>query len=408
MRFGRTNPAVRAVIAIALLAIGFAVHRLLLEVAGGAGILIAGAQWLYVSRRSPGGGGRGAGGDQPDHSDGPATGPPRSRENDRHPRERHGLDVIDVRHLTKRFGGFIAVDDISFRVPAGQVTALLGPNGAGKTTTIEIMEGFLAPTAGQIRVLGADPRQGGRAGRAWRARIGLVLQSTSLDMQLTVAEAVRLYAGLFARPLPAGEVLDLIDLAQDAGTKIGALSGGQRRRVDLGLAVVGRPEVLFLDEPTAGLDPEARRSLWAVIQSLAVAGTTVLLTTHYLDEAQRLADRVIVLDEGRVIADATPDQIRARGGTPVIRFPLPPGAPADRLPPGLAEHVDPGRRELSVPSADLTADLAALAAWASGNSVDLTGLEVGPPSLEDAYLVLTGRSADTGDGHAQTEVLLHD
>jgi ABC-2 type transport system ATP-binding protein len=300
------------------------------------------------------------------------------------------------------------VDDISFRVPAGQVTALLGPNGAGKTTTIEIMEGFLAPTAGQIRVLGADPRHGGRAGRAWRARIGLVLQSTSLDMQLTVAEAVRLYAGLFARPLPAGEVLDLIDLAQDAGTKIGALSGGQRRRVDLGLAVVGRPEVLFLDEPTAGLDPEARRSLWAVIQSLAAAGTTVLLTTHYLDEAQRLADRVIVLDEGRVIADATPDQIRARGGIPVIRFPLPPGAPADRLPPGLAEHVDPGRRELSVPSADLTADLAALAAWASGNSVDLTGLEVGPPSLEDAYLALTGRSADTGDGHVQTEVLLHD
>jgi ABC-2 type transport system ATP-binding protein len=435
MRFGRTNPAVRAAIAIALLAIGLALHRLLLEVAGGAGILIAGAQWLYVSRR----GARGADGGGPGDGGvpGPDPGPSSTQAGGRDPRGRRGPDgeprgavttsrpgaietraepgqagtppdAIEVRHLTKRFGGFTAVDDVSFRVPAGQVTAVLGPNGAGKTTTIEIMEGFLAPSAGQVRVLGAGPRQGGRAGRAWRARIGLVLQSTSLDMQLTVTEAVRLYAGLFTRPLPPGEVLGLIDLAGDAGTKIGALSGGQRRRVDLGLAVVGRPEVLFLDEPTAGLDPEARRSLWAVIQSLAAAGTTVLLATHYLDEAQRLADRVIVLDEGRVIADAPPDQIRARGGAPVIRFPLPPGAPAGRLPPGLAEHVDPARGELSVPSPDLTADLAALVAWARSNSVDLTGLEVGPPSLEDAYLALTGRSPAPADDHVSPEVLLHD
>ena len=272
MRFGRTNPALRAVIAIALLVIGIVAHRLLLAAAAGVALLVSAGQWLYVTRRGARGAGPGDGGV-------PGPGPTPTQAAGRGPRGRRGPDgqahgagppgrratatgartgirtagtppdVIEVRHLTKRFGGFTAVDDVSFRVPAGQVTAVLGPNGAGKTTTIEIMEGFLAPSGGQVRVLGAGPRQGGRAGRAWRARIGLVLQSTSLDMQLTVAEALRLYAGLFSRPLPPGEVLGLIDLADDAGTKIGALSGGQRRRVDLGLAVIGRPEVLFLDEP---------------------------------------------------------------------------------------------------------------------------------------------------------------
>jgi len=181
----------------------------------------------------------------------------------------------------------------------------------------------------------------------------------------------------------------MIDLGSDAGTRIGALSGGQRRRVDLGLGIIGRPEVLFLDEPTTGLDPEARRELWAVIQSLVAAGTTVLLTTHYIEEAQRLADRVIVLAEGRVVADATPDQLRARGGTPVIRYRLPPGTQARDLPPALSRYVDPGRGELSLPSADLTADLDALVGWARRNRADLTGLEVTPPSLEDAYIALT-------------------
>jgi ABC-2 type transport system ATP-binding protein len=285
------------------------------------------------------------------------------------------------------------VHDLSFAVPAGQVTAVLGPNGAGKTTLIEMLEGFQAPTAGQVRVLNCDPRAGGRAGQRWRARIGLVLQATSLDSQLTVLEALRLWAGLFDRPIPVAEVLDLIDLAGDAGTRIGALSGGQRRRVDLGLGVIGRPELLFLDEPTAGLDPEARRGLWAVIQQLAAGGTTVLLATHYLDEAQRLADRIIVLDDGQIVADASPDQLRARGGVPVIRLRLPRGTALDGLPASLAGHVDPARGELSLPSADLTADLATLVAWARAGDVDLTGLEVGAPSLEDAYLALTGRTS---------------
>jgi ABC-2 type transport system ATP-binding protein len=307
------------------------------------------------------------------------------------------VNAIEVEHLTKRFGGVTAVRDVSFGIPAGQVVAVLGPNGVGKTTLIEILEGFQSPTSGRVRVLGTDPRAGGRTGQAWRARVGLVLQSTSLDHQLTVGEALRLYASLFGRPLPAAEVLTLIGLTGEAGTRIGALSGGQQRRVDLGLAVIGRPEVLFLDEPTAGLDPQARRGLWTVIGDLAATGTTVLLTTHYLDEAQRLASRVIVLGHGQLVTDATPDQLRARAGTPVIRLPLPPGTGLGDLPAGLAQHVDPERGELSLPSADLTADLAELVDWARSSAVDLTGLEVGSPSLEDAYLALTGSaSALTG------------
>jgi ABC-2 type transport system ATP-binding protein len=292
------------------------------------------------------------------------------------------VSAIVVENLVKRFGGFTAVHGISFEVGAGQVTALLGPNGAGKTTTIEILEGFQAPSAGTVRVLGADPRTGSRA---WKARIGVVLQSTSLENQLTVAEALTLYRGLYARPLAVDEVLDAIDLTAEAGTRIGALSGGQKRRVDLGIAIIGRPELLFLDEPTTALDPEARHRLWSAIVQLVADGSTVLLTTHYLDEAEHLADRVIVVAEGRVIADTTPGELRTMGGAPVIRFRLPAGAPP--LPPVLAAHLDGG--VLSLPSEDVTADLALLVGWARQNRVNLTGLEVGPPSLEDAYLTLT-------------------
>jgi ABC-2 type transport system ATP-binding protein len=292
------------------------------------------------------------------------------------------MSAIIVKDLVKRYGRFTAVQDVSFEVASGQVTALLGPNGAGKTTTIEILEGFLAPTAGSVQVLGANPRTGGRA---WRAKIGLVLQTTSLDAQLTVTEALTMFRTLYPNPLRVGEVLNLIDLASDARTKIGALSGGQRRRVDLGLAIIGQPEMLFLDEPTTGLDPEARRRLWSVIENLAAGGSTVLLTTHYMDEAQHLASRIVVLADGRVVADAAPDELRATGGVPVIQFRLPSGSPA--LPPALAQHVGGG--VLTMPSADVTADLAMLVGWARENYVDLTGLEVGPPSLEDAYLALT-------------------
>jgi ABC-2 type transport system ATP-binding protein len=309
------------------------------------------------------------------------------------------MSAIVVEDLVKRYDGFTAVEDISFTAAAGEVTALLGPNGAGKTTMIEILEGFQAPTAGAVRVLGTDPRAGGRAGQSWRARIGLVLQSTSLDAQLTVTEALTLFGGLYPSRRRAGEVLDVIDMAADARTRIGALSGGQRRRVDLGIAIIGQPEMLFLDEPTTGLDPEARRRLWSVIENLTASGTGVLLTTHYLDEAQRLASRVVVLADGRVVADASPDKLRAMGGAPVIRYRLPappPGCTAPDLPAGLAGHVAGG--ELTLPSADVTADLALLTGWARDNHVDLTGLEVGSPSLEDAYLALTSEEGAENRG----------
>jgi ABC-2 type transport system ATP-binding protein len=309
------------------------------------------------------------------------------------------MSAIVVEDLVKRYDGFTAVEDVSFTAAAGEVTALLGPNGAGKTTTIEILEGFQAPTAGTVRVLGTNPRAGGRAGQSWRARIGLVLQSTSLDAQLTVTEALTLFGGLYSGRRRADEVLDVIDMTTDARTRIGALSGGQRRRVDLGIAIIGQPEMLFLDEPTTGLDPEARRRLWSVIENLTASGTGVLLTTHYLDEAQRLASRVVVLADGRVVADASPDKLRAMGGVPVIRYRLPvprPGCTAPDLPAGLADHVADG--ELTLPSADVTADLALLTGWARDNHVDLTGLEVGSPSLEDAYLALTSEEGAENHG----------
>jgi ABC-2 type transport system ATP-binding protein len=304
------------------------------------------------------------------------------------------VNAIEVENLVKCYDRFTAVDDISFSAAAGQVTALLGPNGAGKTTTIEILEGFAVPTAGTVRVLGTDPKAGGAAGRAWRARIGLVLQSTSLDGQLTVTEALTLFGALYADPRRVAEVLDVIEMATDARTRIGVLSGGERRRVDLGIAIIGQPRMLFLDEPTTGLDPEARRRLWSVIENLVAGGTTVLLTTHYLDEAQHLASRVIVLDGGKVVADATPEALRAMGGLPVIRYRLPATAPG--LPARLAGHVDRG--ELTLPSADVTADLSMLAGWARQHQVDLIGLEVGSPSLEDAYLALTSEKASKKEG----------
>ena len=299
------------------------------------------------------------------------------------------MSAIAAEHLTKRYGELAAVDDVSFEVPAGQFVAVLGPNGAGKTTTLEMLEGFTAPTAGTIRVLGADPRRGGRR---WRARIGLVLQSTSLDAELTVAATLGLYGQLYSDPRPVGEVLELVDLAGDAQTRVGVLSGGQRRRVDVAIAVIGRPDVLFLDEPTTGLDPEARRRTWAGITDLTATGTTVVLTTHYIEEADNLADRVLVLADGRIIADATPHELRTRGGASSIRFPLSDPALAADLPAALAGHVSPDRRALVIRDADVTAALRDLMGWADAHRLDLSGIEVGPPSLEDAYLAATGGS----------------
>ena len=234
-----------------------------------------------------------------------------------------------------------------------------------------LLEGFLAPSVGRVAVLGVEPRRGDRR---WRARIGLVLQSTSLDTELTAREALRVFAGLHADPVPVDEVLDLIDLANAADTRIGRLSGGQQRRVDLGLGLIGRPDVLFLDEPTTGLDPEARRRTWTVVERLAGGGTTVLLTTHAMDEAERLAGRLLVLAEGRLVADATPNAMRAASAAATVRLPA---------------RLHPDQRELVVQTDDVTATLEELVAWARTNDIDLNGLEVAPPTLEDAYLELT-------------------
>jgi ABC-2 type transport system ATP-binding protein len=285
------------------------------------------------------------------------------------------MTAIVLEHVTKRFGDFAAVDDVSFEVPDGQLLAVLGPNGAGKTITLEMLEGFLVPTSGTVRVLGADPRHGGRA---WRARVGLVLQSTSLDPEPTVRDTLSLYAPLYPHPYKVDEVLELVDLTADAQT-----------RVDLAIGIIGRPDILFLDEPTTGLDPEARRRTWAAVENLASTGTTVVLTTHYIDEADHLADRIIVLVDGRLVTDTTPCQLRAKGGPSTIRYPLADGAAAD-LPSALAHHLDPAGRTIVIRSTDVTGLLRVLVGWADRDGIDLTGLEIGPPSLEDAYLTTIG------------------
>jgi ABC-2 type transport system ATP-binding protein len=297
------------------------------------------------------------------------------------------VSAIVVERLTKYFGDFAAVDGVSFEVTGGQLVAVLGPNGAGKTTTLEMLEGFLAPTSGTARVLGVDPHRGDRR---WRGRIGLVLQSTSLDAELTIRDTLSVFAGLYSRPRAVGEVLELVDLADDAEARVGALSGGQRRRVDVAIGIIGRPEVLFLDEPTTGLDPEARRRAWTAVENLTTTGTTVVLTTHYIDEAERLADRIILLAGGKVVADTTPEGLRSLGGPPSVRYRLPDNAPRDDLPTSLVPHLGPQAQVLVVRADNLIGPLRDLIGWAEHHHLDLSSLEVGPPSLEDAYLAAIG------------------
>jgi ABC-2 type transport system ATP-binding protein len=304
------------------------------------------------------------------------------------------VSAIVAERLSKRYGDLEALDNVSFEVPAGQFVAMLGPNGAGKTTTLEILEGFRTPTGGSARVLGSDPHRGGRS---WRSRIGLVMQSTSLDQEMSVRDLLTAFGGLYPDPLPAGEVLELVDLTGEAETRFGALSGGQQRRVDVAVGIIGRPEILFLDEPTTGLDPEARRHVWTGIERLAATGMTVLLTTHYMEEASRLASRLIVISSGHVLADTTPDALRHRDGQTVIRYPVPSVTLAGTLPPALAAGFDPARKTLLVKTTAVSAVLRDLSRWADQHDLDLSGLDVGPPTLEDAYLAITG--ADSGEDH---------
>ncbi|HWF15394.1 MAG TPA: ABC transporter ATP-binding protein [Acidimicrobiales bacterium] len=294
--------------------------------------------------------------------------------------------AIEVTSLRMAYGDTEVVHGIDLAVTRGEVFTVLGPNGAGKTTTIEILEGFRRRTGGNVRVLGADPW---KAGARWRERIGVVLQSSTPEPELTVAETVDLYAGFYDHPVPTATVLELCGITAQARTRNQRLSGGQQRRLDVALALVGDPELMFLDEPTTGFDPAARRSAWSMISGLKERGTTIVLTTHYLEEAETLSDRIAVIDAGRIVAAGTPATLGGRDHAPTdITFRLPVGA-APPPAPGCAS-VGGGRQR--VRSSDPTRDLHELTQWALGRGLTLEDLDVRRPSLEDVYLQLTSES----------------
>ncbi|MDX6603641.1 MAG: type transport system ATP-binding protein [Solirubrobacterales bacterium] len=266
------------------------------------------------------------------------------------------------------YGETEAVRGIDLEVMPGEIFAFLGPNGAGKTTTVEILEGYRRRTAGEVAVLGEDPE---RAGRAWRERIGIVLQSGRLDPYLTVRESLGLYAGYFRSPRPIEEVIELVGLQGKSDERASRLSGGQQRRLDVGMALVGDPELLFLDEPTTGFDPSARRQAWEVIAGLRDLGKTVFLTTHYMDEAQRLADRVTIIAAGEIVARGTPEDLGDReSAAATIRY-------------------RSGGRDIEVETTTVVRTLHELTGEALARGEELEGLEVTRPSLEDIYLELT-------------------
>ncbi|GAB3461712.1 ABC transporter ATP-binding protein [Actinophytocola sediminis] len=275
------------------------------------------------------------------------------------------MTAIQVRGLRKSYNTLVAVDGIDLDIERGQVFALLGPNGAGKTTTVEILEGHRDRTAGNVTVLGADPAT---AGRAWRARIGIVLQTANDAAELTVAETVRHYAGYFPDPAAPDAVIERVGLTAKAGARIKQLSGGQRRRLDVALGIIGQPELLFLDEPTTGFDPEARRQFWDLIRTLADVGTTILLTTHYLDEAEALADEVAVIAGGTIVARGTPATLGGRSTAKAT-----------------VSWLDADGQH-----AVLTDTPTALIHQLSAGDRELPELTVSRPSLEDTYLELIG------------------
>jgi ABC-2 type transport system ATP-binding protein len=299
--------------------------------------------------------------------------------------------VIEVRGLRKSYDGVEAVAGIDLEVRAGEIFAFLGPNGAGKTTTVEILEGYRRRTAGEVRVLGADPAQ---AGRDWRARIGVVLQESEPEEELTAGECLALYAGYYPRPRPVAQTLDLVGLTGQRDARCGQMSGGQRRRLDVALALIGDPELIFLDEPTTGFDPAARKSAWEVIAGLRDLGKTIFLTTHYMEEAEYLADRIAVLAAGQIVAEGTAATLGGRDTeASIISFTLPPGVPAADLPAALASCVT--RTANGHVEADTRSPLrlvGALAGWAAARGIDLPDLDVHRPTLEDVYLQLTRES----------------
>ena len=293
--------------------------------------------------------------------------------------------AIQVRGLRKSYGQKEAVCGVDLEVRTGEILALLGPNGAGKTTTVEVLEGFHPATAGEVRVLGEDPALGSRS---LRDRIGIVLQESQPELNLTVRECLELYAGYYSAPRDVDETIALAGLAEQAGQRTTQLSGGQRRRLDVALALIGDPELIFLDEPTTGFDPAARRASWEVISGLRALGKTILLTTHYMEEAERLADRIAVMRDGVIVATGTPATLggRNRAGA-TIAFTLPDGVALDDLAPNAALDGD-GRVVLSTSTP--MADLHDLTGRAIALGLELADIEVRRPTLEDVYLELTG------------------
>jgi ABC-2 type transport system ATP-binding protein len=307
----------------------------------------------------------------------------------------HTGPAISVRGLVKRYAGHEAVAGIDLEVRRGEIFAFLGPNGAGKTTTIEILEGFRPRTQGQVRVLGHDPAT---AGGAWRDRVGVVLQESEPEPGLSVRECLAMYAGFYRAPRDVDETIALVGLTGQAGTLGTRLSGGHRRRLDFALALIGDPELIFLDEPTTGFDPAARRAAWEVVAGLRQLGKTVFLTTHAMDEAEYLADRITVIAAGHVVAEGTPHTLGGRDQmTTTISFTLPDHVPARDLPPGLSSLTEPGPGGSTVVhSQSPLVHLQLLGNWALGRGFGLPDLDVHRPTLEEVYLSLTG-SVSTKD-----------
>ena len=300
------------------------------------------------------------------------------------------MPAVSVRGLVRSYGQLRAVDGVSFEVDTGEVFALLGPNGAGKTTTIEILEGLRERDAGEVRVLGIDPGDR-RSGRQLRSQLGVVLQELAVEPFLSVRQVLERNAGYYPAPRPVGEVIELIGLADKADAKVKTLSGGQQRRLDVGLGIVGNPALLFLDEPTTGLDPAGRRTSWELVRRLAGEGTTVILTTHYMEEAEALADQVAIIASGKIVAHGPPASLGGRDqGAATIRFQLPAGVTSAELP--MAVVGDGASVELRT-DRELEI-LYELTRWALEHEVRLTGLTVSRHTLEDVYLQLTGADPD--------------
>jgi ABC-2 type transport system ATP-binding protein len=301
--------------------------------------------------------------------------------------DRAGDVVIGASGLHKRYGELEAVRGIDLQVRRGEIFAFLGPNGAGKTTTVEILEGFRERSAGQVSVLGVDPAN---ADSYWRDRVGVVLQESRPEPGLRVRECLELYAGYYTHPRELEETIALVGLQQQAEVPTERLSGGQRRRLDVALALIGDPELLFLDEPTTGFDPLARRAAWQVIAGLRTLGKTVFLTTHYMDEAEHLADRIAVIAAGRIVAEGTPRTLGGRDRLPAtISFTLPTGVTPQALPADLQARAERDGDRLMLTGQHPLDHIRQLADWALARGLDLPDLDVRRPSLEDVYLHLT-------------------